>query len=500
MASEVKVLVKAENQTKTGFQAALNDAKKFGQEATKAATPGGGVGGGEVRKALKGLGGDLAQASTPAEALQAVVTRVAGAFGKVTAVVGAFAVGKIIAGQFEKLSEGVSSSTARLNEFTESAKNVATALTLESALSGFDSMQSGIKAAQTELQTLSSDFGALAANVLTGGAAFRVMRENIEAMQRVAAASLVSSTALQAKQAEETAAAMMSGGKEAAGGLATKQAREREMASLQTRLDAAINSGDGNSAASIRAAMENKRREFGSQDAFRAAAAQQAAQESGAKGDQVGMTSDQRLAKEKQAMDELIAKRKEFRTAAAMAGGSFDPSGALNSGKAQYYELTDKINKSLEVQKTLEQQIAQEAEKAAEKKAAQERATISAAQEQAKKNKESAMTPEERLQSEVQAYNSLVGVSGSDAELQRQQAGARILALQQQMSGGGSQGFQGSYGASAFQRIGFASNEFFDTRKAKDPTAETAKVVAELKKTNQILGAGEPLVLANTNK
>lgn len=495
MASEVKVLVKAENQTKTGFQAALNDAKKFGQEATKAATPGGGgSGGGELRKALKGLGGDLAQASTPAEALQAVVTRVAGAFGKVTAVVGAFAVGKIIAGQFEKLSEGVSSSTARLNQFTESAKNVGSALTLESALSGFDSMQSGIKAAQSELQTLSSDFGALAANVLTGGAAFRVMRENIEAMQRVAAASLVSSTALQAKQAEETAAAMMSGGKGAVDELAIKQARQREISALQTRLDEAINSGDGNSAASIRASMENKRREFGAQDAFRAAAAQQAAQESETKAASVGMTPEQRLAKEKQAMDELLAKQKQFATAAAMAGGSFDPSGALNSGKEQYYELEKKINESLTIQRTLEQQIAQEAEKAAKTKADQERAALSAAQEQAKKNKEAAMTPQERLQYEMQGLQDLAGMAGPEVEAQRQAAIGRIMSLQQQMAGGGG-GFHGSQGASAFQRIGFASNEFFDTRKGKDPGEETRKLADIAKDILNKINSGNTLLL-----
>lgn len=497
MASEVKVLVKAENQTKTGFQAALNDAKKFGQEATKAATPGGsGAGGGELRKALKGLGGDLAQASTPAEALQAVVTRVAGAFGKVTAVVGAFAVGKILAGQFEKLAEGVSSSTARMNEFTESAKNVSTALNLESALSGFDSMQSGIKAARTELQILSSDFGALAANVLTGGAAFGVMRENIEAMQRVAAASLVSSTALQAKQAKETAAAMMSGGKGAVDELAIKQSREREMAALQARLDEAINSRDGNSAASIRAAMENKRREFGSQDAFRAAAAQQAAEASGAKAASVGMTPEQRLAKEKQAMDELVAKQKQFATAAAMAGGSFDPGGALNSGKAQYYQLQDKINKSLEIQKTLEQQIAQEPKKAAETKAAQQRAALAAGQDQAKKNQEAAMTPQERMQYEMQGLQDLAGFAGPEVELQRQQAIGRILALQQQMAGAGST-FQGDFGASSLQRIGGASTEFFRVR-GDDPKELQKRANEFLKNILKKLEAGEPLVLSNS--
>jgi|688.fasta_scaffold17903_11 hypothetical protein len=87
------------------------------------------------------------------------------------------------------------------------------------------------------------------------------------------------------------------------------------------------------------------------------------------------------------------------------------------------------------------------------------------------------------------------GFRVDQAMFQQQQAeeAARLLMQQQQ------QAFQGSQGASAFQRIGFASNEFFDTRKAKDPAAETAKAVSVLKKIQEILSKGEPLVLANTN-
>ena len=149
--SEVMVKVVAENQTKTGFQAALNDAKAFGREATKAATPGRAGGGEGVRRALKGLGADLAQASTPAEAFQAVATRVASAFGKVTAIVGGFAVGQIIAGQFNKLSEGVAGSTKNLQEFNSNYAAVANATTMDAAISGFDQLQQSVKTAQASL-------------------------------------------------------------------------------------------------------------------------------------------------------------------------------------------------------------------------------------------------------------------------------------------------------------------------------------------------------------
>lgn len=70
----------------------------------------------------------------------------------------------------------------------------------------------------------------------------------------------------------------------------------------------------------------------------------------------------------------------------------------------------------------------------------------------------------------------------------QQQAEALRLAQQQG-------GLSGSFGASSLQRIGFASNEFFDTRRKEDPTKVMERMVSEQKKTNQILGGAEPLVL-----
>jgi hypothetical protein len=57
----------------------------------------------------------------------------------------------------------------------------------------------------------------------------------------------------------------------------------------------------------------------------------------------------------------------------------------------------------------------------------------------------------------------------------------------------------GSVGASSLQRIGFASNEFFDTRSKEDPSKLMQQMLTEQKKTNQILGSGEPLVLPSNS-
>jgi hypothetical protein len=76
---------------------------------------------------------------------------------------------------------------------------------------------------------------------------------------------------------------------------------------------------------------------------------------------------------------------------------------------------------------------------------------------------------------------------------------ANIAALNSMQRNLAKTGNQGSIQASSLQRIGFASNEFFDTRRKEDPTKVMERMLSEQKKTNQILGAGEPLVLPASN-
>ena len=492
--ADVTVRIKAENRTRTGFQEALNDAKKFGQDASKAAAPnfGGAVGGGEIRKTLKGLGQDLAAASTPAEAFQAVAMRIASAFGKVTAVVGGFAVGQIIAGQFQKLSEGVAASTKNLQDFSSNFAAAANATTMDQAVAGFDRLQQSVNAAKANLASLKSDFGAVVANALSGGMAFREMAAAIESMGNASTAALSGSAALQLNQAEQSASAMQSGGTDAVKALAVQQQREREIAALQARMASATSPQQR---LDIQNAIDFTRQRFGAEDQIRLGSAQETARAAADKTASMGMTPDQLLAKEKQAMDELIAKQQEFASAASMAAA--DPTGGLNEAAAKYYELQTQIEASKQRQYAIDQQIAAEAEK----QAAQGRSAMSSAQDQARKNQEAAMTPQERLAFEMQGLQDLAGFTGPEVELQRQQAIGRIMALQQQIgSQGQTQGFQGSQGASAFQRIGFASNEFFDTRQKKsDPGEETKKAAKLVSDILQILKKGEPLVLPSSS-
>jgi hypothetical protein len=60
----------------------------------------------------------------------------------------------------------------------------------------------------------------------------------------------------------------------------------------------------------------------------------------------------------------------------------------------------------------------------------------------------------------------------------------------------------GSTGASALQRIGFASNEFFDTRRSLGPAQIVEAIkrnAAFTKEVADILKKGEPLVLPSSN-
>jgi hypothetical protein len=57
----------------------------------------------------------------------------------------------------------------------------------------------------------------------------------------------------------------------------------------------------------------------------------------------------------------------------------------------------------------------------------------------------------------------------------------------------------GSFGASQLQRIGFASNEFFDTRRKEDPSKLMQQMVSEQKKTNKYLGDAGGLYLQSSS-
>jgi uncharacterized phage infection (PIP) family protein YhgE len=79
-------------------------------------------------------------------------------------------------------------------------------------------------------------------------------------------------------------------------------------------------------------------------------------------------------------------------------------------------------------------------------------------------------------------------VDAADFARQQAEEAAKAMAL---VAPGG---MTGSFGASQLQRIGFASNEFFDTRK-EDPSKLMQQMVSEQKKTNKYLGDSDGLYL-----
>jgi len=83
------------------------------------------------------------------------------------------------------------------------------------------------------------------------------------------------------------------------------------------------------------------------------------------------------------------------------------------------------------------------------------------------------------------------GFRVDQALFQQQQAEAAAKQIMERQNS-----FQGSSGASSLQRIGFASSEFFDTRAGKkDPAEETKRMADLVKEILAIIKKGEPLVL-----
>jgi hypothetical protein len=199
-----------------------------------------------------------------------------------------------------------------------------------------------------------------------------------------------------------------------------------------------------------------------------------------------GMSTEQRLEKEKQAMTELQAEQEKFASAAAMQPA--DATGGLTEAAARYYELQEQIEQSKQRQISLEESLKREAERAAE---AAQRDAERAEKEEERKRKKAADFNQNTELMEARAS----GDKGAEEAILREQDLEKGLeatgsledatrfadaaaALRQQQ---GAAGQTGSFGASSLQRIGFASNEFFDTR-SKDDTATQIKNVGNVVK------------------
>jgi hypothetical protein len=156
--------------------------------------------------------------------------------------------------------------------------------------------------------------------------------------------------------------------------------------------------------------------------------------------------------------------------------------------------------------KTLEAQITAEKERAAAitQREAEQRAQAAkrAAQSLASELEQrefAGLSPDEQRAKIAADQASLVAGLESGA-ISPAEAAQRALELARREDGlANGTGFTGSEGASAFQRVGLATNEFFDTRQKKDPSEAVTKVGETLKRVLSIIEKSEPLVLANSS-
>jgi hypothetical protein len=530
--AEVKVKVTAQNETRTGFQQALNDAKQFGNEATRSVTIddeaalaplrkiqqqlrdlqaearrpisageidafGGGAGAtltaGESRRAstaIRGLAADLATAQTPAQAFEAVLSRIAQMMGRLTSLVVAFAVGKVIAAQFDKLNAGVESAISNASRFSSAFKSMGNAANLGEAISQFRQLQTAADQTGETLRNLQNNIGATLANIAMGGgfksgAVFGELAALEQAQRRVAGAKLVSGTQFLLGQSEGRLAVTGDSGAEQEFERRAKQ--EQELFALQQELQAARSKGDQQLTLDLENAISLTKERFAVEDQITQKRKEQAAAAQALASRQQAAGTSRAIADFGADPATLLARAQERLSALE------NPNIAANMGLTPEQAAAERKRIMLEIL-GLEQQVTSEIEK---QKADRERATKSLAD--ALEDREFAGLSPAEQQAKIEADQAALIAGIESGEISSTEAAQRAAELARRQDALGAGGITGSAGASSLQRIGFASNEFFDTRNKKDPAQAIEagnKILQDIKKA---LESGQPLVLSSTS-
>jgi hypothetical protein len=205
--AEVKVKVTAQNETRTGFQQALNEAKSFGTEATRASTiddeaalaplrkiqqqlrdlrtlarspieaaPAAPASGesevastsATVSGSIRGLATDLANATSPAQAFEAILNRVSTAMGGLVAATAGFAIGSVIRRTLEDAAAGLNSLIDQSESLQQKFGNLLAPTTTFSQLaSAVQTAAAEIEALKKANEELQSGFGFQLADYLS---------------------------------------------------------------------------------------------------------------------------------------------------------------------------------------------------------------------------------------------------------------------------------------------------------------------------------------------
>jgi len=388
--AEVKVKITAQNEVRTGFQQALQEAKKFGTEASRVAkieptTPTFSGEGGlkPMRDIQRRIQERSEQAREVASPQQQEGGGIAGALGRIPIIgAAAAATGRILADQFDKVNQSVLNVVAGMERFSSAFRTAVDATTVESAIGGFNQLNAISEQTAKTLQGLKMDLGANFANLVLGGDPFRELQKTAESQRLGAFSALSASSALHEDIANRRGA--VAGDKNAEEIL---QRRLKDEAELR--------------------ALENLR--------------------------PLARTPDERLQ-----LDNAIESTRSRQ--------NIDERAVLDRSDA-------------EDRKRFEEGQSREREASARK-----------AEREAQEQQRQLTGGREFGPGTAEAARGGFRVDQANFAIQQQQEA--LLAAQ----GGASPQLQGSFGASDLQRIGFASDEFFDTRQNATP-ADIAKEI-----------------------
>jgi hypothetical protein len=570
--AEVKVKVTAQNETRTGFQQALNDAKQFGNEATRSVTIDDEAALAPLRKiqqqlrdiqaqarapiepisagsgddglastsvrgsaAIRGLATDLANATSGGQIFEAVIKRISTAMGGLVAATAAFAIGSLIRRTLEDAAAGLNDLIDRSQALQQSFSDLSAPTTT------FDQLTSKIRSAAGEIEALEE-----ANRKLQSGIGFQLADY---------ANSYDLSTAADAET--ESATGNVRSGLSVAIAAATQ--RELELAKARTeeerKLIALQYNREAILAGARRAGGDVEARTvdlFAAQDARTEQDRERSLEAQAIKQREINQEAkrglEERLAREKQGLadleqfggagidlkreqtisriaqlEEQIAAKREAAEAKILAtrqqaagtsrsiadfgadpatllaraqerlSALENPNIAANMGLSPEEALAERKRIMLEIL-GLEQQVTSEIEK---QKADRDRATKSLAD--ALEDREFAGLSPAEQQAKIEADQAALIAGIESGEIGSTEAAQRAAELARRQDALGAGGITGSAGASSLQRIGFASNEFFDTRNKKNPTEAIQagnKILQDIKKA---IETGQPLVLGSTS-
>jgi hypothetical protein len=474
--AEVKVKITAQNEVQTGLQASLAEVRQFAGQAQKemqaamqmpARQPAqervaptfkidiGDYGLEPLRQMqeeLKRVRQSAQEALDPSPA-QDFAGGIGGVIGRFAILIGVAAtVGKVIASAFDTLSAAVSKSTELQKQFAASLESAGSQTTLSGAISEFKQLSSIAEATQktlddtfgkTKLGALANiskgNFGpmlARSADALTGGAVSNLVGGNADQQREQSRQAFLASLQRQRIEAEELAAA---------GGDPKAQDTVRQMQEARERrrqFDVGIE-GSGLNPAQVAQARADMEAVIAANQASTAA--------------QERLQAEKEITREKERQQKL-----ESGTRAGNVIGK-----QLGPGS---FEGIEELNRERESVRKDAEQTAKEAERKKQKAAEFNLNT--------KLLEARAMGDKAAEESILQGQDMAKGLEVTDSFEDAANFAAAASALREQQ---GAKGQSGSFGASSLQRIGFASNEFFDTR-SKDDTAAQIKTVGNVVK------------------